>query len=312
MLDLNADAAVDQLTTIRDWLRWTTSRFFEAEVALGHGSDTYWDESVFLVLQALYLPPTADNRVVNAKLTFPERQRVVDWVRRRIHKREPLPYIAQTAWQQGLGFYVDPRVLIPRSPIAQLIADGISPWFDESQEPERILDMCTGSGCLAILAAYAFPDAKVDAVDISEDALQVAAINVQKLEVESRVRLIQSDGFTALSEDTKYDLIISNPPYVDLNDMDNLAPEFLHEPRLALESGDNGLEFTEAFLASVANYLNPEGFLVLEVGNSWKALEAAYPGFSFMWLELEDAVGVTVMTHAECLELAQLISNTKN
>jgi len=305
-MELNTDSAVSQLTTIRDWLRWTCSRFFEAEIALGHGSDTYWDEAVFLVLQALYLPPTTDNRVLNSRLTLPERYKVAEWVQRRAIQREPLPYITQVAWQQGMGFYVDHRVLIPRSPIAHLMAEGLEPWLDHVAPPSRVLDMCTGSGCLAILSTYAFPEAQVDGVDISTDALTVAAFNVNKYGLDQRIRLIKSDGFKAFPEPIPYDVILANPPYVDANDMANIAPEFRFEPALALESGEDGLQFTHQFLSQVAGFLSEQGFVVLEVGNSWEALEAAYPSISFIWLELEHAVGITVLTQEECQRIAPL------
>lgn len=303
-MDLNIDSAVSQLTTIRDWLRWTTSRFHEGEIALGHGSDSFWDEAVFLVLQALHLPPTADDRVLGARLTMPERYRVADWVQRRVINREPLPYISQTAWQEGIPFYVDQRVLIPRSPIAKLLSN-LDPWIEA--EPSRVLDMCTGSGCLAVLSALNFDEAQVDAVDISADALTLASINIGKYKLEEQVRLVQSDGLSQIPEGLEYDLILCNPPYVDLFEMNNLPPEYRFEPVLALASGDDGLDFSHQFLHGVGGYLSAKGVLILEVGHSYQALEAAYPEFAFTWLDLDDgAVGICVLTKPECDTLARM------
>lgn len=304
-MELNIDSAVSQLTTIRDWLRWTTSRFHEGEIALGHGSDSYWDEAVFLVLQALHLPPMADNRVLGARLTMPERYQVAEWVSRRVINREPLPYIAQAAWQEGLSFYVDQRVLIPRSPIAQILSQ-LEPWSHRwlNHQPSRIMDMCTGSGCLAILSAMVFSDTQVDAVDISADALTLASINIAKYKLEEQVRLVQSDSLSQIPEGLEYDLILCNPPYVDLIEMNSLPAEYRYEPVLALASGDDGLEFTRQFLRHVGAYLSEIGVLLLEVGHSYKALEENYPDFAFTWLELEDAVGVCVLTKLECDQIA--------
>ncbi|MEC8009925.1 MAG: 50S ribosomal protein L3 N(5)-glutamine methyltransferase [Pseudomonadota bacterium] len=309
-MELNIDSAVSQLTTIGDWLRWTTSRFYEGEIALGHGSDSYWDEAVFLVLQALHLPPESDGRLLEAKLTMPERYRVAEWVQRRVVNREPLAYITQTAWQQGVEFYVDQRVLIPRSPIGNLLAEGFENWM--SAEPSRILDMCTGSGCLAILSAMAYPQSHVDAVDISADALTLASFNIGKHGLEDRVRLVQSDGLAQIPEGLQYDLIVCNPPYVDAGEMANLPPEFRFEPALALESGDDGLDFVRNFLSQVHHYMSDTGILVLEVGYSWRALEEACPGFNFTWLEVEGgAVGMTLINKADALEISGIIGAAK-
>ncbi len=305
-MELNIDSAVSQLTTIRDWLRWTTSRVFVGVNALGPGSDSYWDEAVFLVLQALHLPPMSDQRILGSRLTMPERYRIAEWVQRRVVNREPLAYITQTAWQQGVEFYVDQRVLIPRSPIAQLLADGLDNWMDA--EPNRILDMCTGSGCLAVLSAMAFSESHVDAVDISADALTLASINVNKHGLEDRIRLVQSDGLAQIPQGLEYDLIVCNPPYVDASEMANLPPEFRFEPALALASGDDGLDFVRTFLKQIPNYMSDRGVLVLEVGYSYEALQAACKGFNLTWLEVEGgAVGMTLLTKADAIELAAII-----
>jgi len=305
-MELNIDSAVSQLTTIRDWLRWATSRFHECEIALGHGSDSYWDEAVYLVLQALHLPPTADNRVLGSRLTMPERYKIAEWVQRRVVNREPLPYICQTAWQYGVAFYVDQRVLIPRSPIGQLLASGLEPWVTKC--PGRVLDMCTGSGCLAILSAFAFEDTLVDAVDISADALTVASINIARYELENRVRLVQSDALAQIPEGLEYDLVLCNPPYVDRDEMHSLPQEFRYEPALALASGFDGLDFVKNFLKSIETYMSQKGVLILEVGASYKALELAYPDFAFTWLDIEGgALGVCVITKQECMTLAGMV-----
>lgn len=304
-MELNIDSAVSQLTTIRDWLRWSTSRFYEADIALGHGSDSYWDEAVFLVLQALYLPPTADDRVLGSRLTMPERYRVAEWVQRRVINREPLAYISQTAWQHGVAFFVDQRVLIPRSPIAGLLANGLELWVHE--EPARILDMCTGSGCLAVLSSFAFPNSSVDAVDISADALTLASININKYQLENRIRLVQSDGLAQIPQGLEYDLILCNPPYVDLAEMNNLPAEYRFEPVLALASGDDGLDFVLTFLRQANLHLSERGVLLLEVGHSYQALEACYPDYNFTWLEVEGgAVGICVINKGDAEKLASL------
>jgi len=309
-MELNIDSAVSQLATTRDWLRWAISRFREADVALGHGCDTYWNEAVCLVSQALYLPPTMDERMLGARLTMPERYRVAEWIQRRVVNREPLPYIAQTAWQHGVSFYVDQRVLIPRSPIAQMLGEHLSPFLASDTEPSQILDMCTGCGALAILAALVFEDATVDAVDISADALTIAAYNIGKYSLDSRIRLIHSDQFSQIPAGLTYDLILCNPPYVDEIEMANLPPEYRFEPTLALAAGADGLDFLRSFLEQAARHLKPEGKLVLEVGNSDLQLQKAAPDFEFIWVEVDGgAQGLTVLDREECLVVAQQLAS---
>ncbi|MDM3872282.1 50S ribosomal protein L3 N(5)-glutamine methyltransferase [Porticoccus sp. W117] len=274
----------EQLHTVRDFIRWGASRFGEEALFFGHGTDNAWDESVALVLHGLYLPNDSGPQVLDARLTSAEKQRVLALLERRISKRIPAPYITGSAWFCGLEFMVDERVLIPRSPIAELIEAQFVPWLQKS--PERILDLCCGSGCIGIACAYAFEYAQVDVSDISADALDVAQQNIHLHHMDGQVRALQSDLFQGLA-DERYDLIVCNPPYVDEVDFGSMPSEFHHEPSLALASGEDGLDFTRRLLAQAADHLNDGGHLVLEVGNSWPALEAAYPQLGFEWVEFE-------------------------
>jgi len=280
----------EQLNTIADFIRYSFSRFNQEQVFFGHGTDNSWDEAVSLVLQLLNLPWDFDKELWSCKLTSSERQKVLEALDKRVTQRIPLPYITQQAWFCDYQFYVDERVLIPRSPIAELIQNNFSPWADfEFEAPEFILDICTGSGCIGIACALAFEDADVDLLDISEDAIQVANKNILNFELQNRVRTIQSDGFKALNQDYKgkYKLIVSNPPYVDKDDFSSMPEEFKSEPELGLVSGDDGLDLVKEILAQSANYLTDDGLLVVEVGNSWVALEEAYPDFPFTWIDFE-------------------------
>jgi ribosomal protein L3 glutamine methyltransferase len=236
------------------------------------------------------LPWDFDKDLWSCRLTIKESQRILEALDKRINQRIPLPYITQQAWFCGHQFYVDERVLIPRSPIAELIENNFSPWVDfEQHPPEFILDLCTGSGCIGIACALAFEDADVDLIDISEDAVQVANKNIQSYELQNRVRTILSDGFKALDQDYKgkYKLIVSNPPYVDKVDFSTMPEEFKSEPELGLVSGEDGLDLVRQILSQAANYLTDDGLLVVEVGNSWVALEDAYPDVPFTWIDFE-------------------------
>ena len=280
----------EQLITIADFIRYSFSRFNQEQLFFGHGTDNSWDEAVSLVLQLLNLPWDFDKELWSCKLTANERQDVLEALDKRIDQRIPLAYITQQAWFCDYQFYVDERVLIPRSPIAELIQNNFSPWADfEFSAPEFILDLCTGSGCIGIACALAFEDADVDLLDISEEAIQVANKNILSFELQNRVRTIQSDGFNALNQDYKgkYTLIVSNPPYVDKDDFASMPEEFKSEPELGLVSGDDGLDLVKEILAQAANYLTDDGLLVVEVGNSWVALEEAYPDFPFTWIDFE-------------------------
>lgn len=275
---------LQNLHSVRDFLRWACSRFNEAGVFFGHGTDNAWDEAVQLVMHALHLPAQGDQRFLDARLTEAEKHAVLDVLRRRIDDRVPAPYITGQAWFAGLPFLVDERVLVPRSPLAELIEKAFEPWLPVA--PQRILDLCTGSGCIGIACAYLFEEAEVVLSDISADALAVARANIDRHRVEERVTAVCSDLFDALA-DERFDLIISNPPYVDAADFDALPEEFRHEPALALASGQDGLDFTRRLLAEAADHLSDEGVLIVEVGNAWPALEEAFPQLPFTWLEFE-------------------------
>ena len=292
---LNCQEAIAELTTIRDFLRWSVSLFNEHQLVLGHGFDDPWDEAVALVLHALHLPWDIDVRIQDARVLPSERKVICDLLTRRVVERVPTAYLTGIGWFAGIPFKVDQRVLIPRSPIGELIENQFSPWIDPDQV-ESILDMCTGSGCIGMACAEHFPDAIVDCTDLSEDALDVAERNVQELGFEQQVNVIYSDLFEALDGRT-YDIIVSNPPYVDKQDMDVLADEFHHEPRMGLEAGVDGLDIVRRMLPELSRHLNPGGIAVIEVGNSWEALEEAYPNVGFTWLEFErGGIGVFLLT----------------
>lgn len=295
--------AVRDLTTIKDYIRWTFSRFQQTNLFYGHGTDNPWDEAVQLVMGALKLPLDFDRDMLDCALTYDEKKHILKLVQTRITKREPLPYLLGEAWFMGLPFKVTKDTLIPRSPIISLLESEFTPWL--KNYPLNILDMCTGSGCLGIAAALVFEDAEVDISDISEAALLVATENIERHQVEDRVRAIHSDIFKGLAG-KQYDLIICNPPYVDAEDFESAPAEFHNEPELALTSGEDGLNFTHEFLAQVAHYLQDDGILVYEVGNTEVALQAAYPHIPFMWVELEQGGnGVFILTKEQLSELLQ-------
>ena len=294
---------INGLSTIRDWMRWTSSRFNEHDLFYGHGSNNSWDESAHLLLQALNLPWNIPNNFYDSALTDEEKQHLHTLIKKRIIDKIPVPYLVNQAWFCNLPFYVDPRVIIPRSPIASLIKDRLSPWLDEQVEVKHILDLCCGSGCIGISAITQFPDSKVDLIDISQDALQVAHINTDKHQCWQQVRLIQSDLFSALKTQTpqKYELILSNPPYVDAEDMDDLPAEYHHEPTLALLAGPDGLGIIHRIFKDSADFLTPNGILVAEVGNSQFALQSSYPNIDFEWIEPENGGhGLFVLTYEQC------------
>lgn len=289
-----------ELQTIRDFLRWATSRFNEASLYYGHGTDNAWDEAIALILHTLHLPHDIDPAVLDAHLTEKERTQLLQLIQRRINERIPVPYLTHEAWFTGLPFYVDERVLIPRSPIAELIENQFSPWIDPDQV-HHILDLCTGSGCIAIASAKAFPDAMVDASDVSVDALAVAKMNVLRHQVEDQVNLIQSDLFNEIPQ-KKYDIIVSNPPYVDADDFSSLPEEYRYEPILGLKAGQDGLDMARVILQQAKRYLNPNGILIVEVGNSEVALAEQFPEIPFTWLEFQRGGGGVFLLRATELD----------
>ena len=273
-----------ELSTLRDLMRFAVSRFTEAGLFFGHGSDNAWDEAAYLLLHSLHLPIDKLDPYMDARLTTGERTAALELLRRRITERLPASYLSHEAWLGDYRFYVDERVIVPRSHIAELLREQLSPWVDDPWAIRHVLDMCTGSGCLAILAAEAFPEATVDAVDLSPDALAVAERNVKDYALEERVRLIQSDAFFAIPRE-KYDLIISNPPYVNAESMASLPDEYRREPEMALASGPDGLDFVRVLLKEAPHHLTPDGVLVVEIGHNKDELERAFPKLSFVWLD---------------------------
>ncbi len=294
-MSLRYEPVRQQLHTLRDYLRWIYSEFNQHDLFYGHGTDNAWDEAVHLLLQAAHLPLDVEPALLDARLLDEEKSRVLDWVEQRIEQRVPLPYLTGQAWFAGMPFHVDRRVIIPRSPILSLLDEGFQPWLGE-QPVHRILDLCTGSGCIGIACAELFGEADVDLVDLSAEALEVARSNIARHELAERVTARQSDLFAAL-EGQVYDLIVSNPPYVDASDFREMPAEFGHEPVMALTSGEDGLDITRRILREAADYLSADGLLVVEVGNSEVALQAQFPDVPFTWVELpQGGNGVFLLT----------------
>lgn len=302
-----AEYAAEHLKTLRDVMRYAITRFTRADLFYGHGTFTPHDEAAYLVLQGLDLPIDTLDPYLDAALLPEERLRLVGYVHERIETRKPLPYILKRAWLTGVPFYVDERVIVPRSYIAELLNTQIVSADDfaiipDPYEISSVLDLCTGSGCLAILAAHTFPDAMVDAVDLSPGALEVAKINVADSLHKDRLTLYQGDLFEPLKGKT-YDLIITNPPYVDAEDMTDMPPEYLHEPRMALAAGDDGLDLVHRILREAPDHLNEGGIMVLELGYSAAALVEQYPDIDFQWLDTENSTGeVFWVTREQLLE----------
>ncbi|MDH5480001.1 MAG: 50S ribosomal protein L3 N(5)-glutamine methyltransferase [Nitrosomonas sp.] len=282
-LEMNSQAQ-SQLYTIRDILRFSVSQFNQANLHFGHGSASAYDEAAYLILKTLHLPLDQLDPFLDARLTDNERKRVLDLIARRVSDRIPAAYLTHEAWLGDYNFYIDERVIVPRSFIAELLQTQLSPWVSDTKSITSALDLCTGSGCLAILLAHCFEYAHIDAIDLSSEALEVAHRNVRDYGLEDKVHLIQSDLFSGLSGQ-RYDLIISNPPYVNAESMSLLPDEYRHEPELALASGKDGLDVTNAILQQAAHYLTDEGMLIVEIGHNRDILEQTYPQTPFTWLE---------------------------
>lgn len=286
------------LLSITDFIRWGASRFNEAGLHFGHGTDNALDEAAALVLFALHLPPDLPRTWFDSRLTEDERDRIMALMRRRIDERIPLPYLTGESWFAGMRFRVNQHVLIPRSPIAELVEGGFAPWTDAA-EVGRVLDLCCGSGCIGIAAASYLPDASVDLVDISEPALEVAETNVQEHNLADRVKILRSDLFSSLKQG-EYDVIVSNPPYVDESEMQRLPREYSHEPALALKAAEEGLSVVIRILREAQDYLTSKGVLVVEVGHSSDALMRRYPDIPFLWIDFErGGEGVFIFTFNE-------------
>ncbi|MGB6155061.1 50S ribosomal protein L3 N(5)-glutamine methyltransferase [Castellaniella sp.] len=278
-----------ELITLRDMLRWAVTRFRGANLVFGHGSDNAWDEAAYLLLHTLHLPLDTLEPFLDARLLERERLRCVDLIHERVTSRKPAAYLTGEAWLQGQRFLVDERVIVPRSPIAELLTEQLQPWIADPSDVTRVLDLCTGSGCLAILAAMAFDGATVDAVDLSADALAVAQANIALHAMQGRVQALRSDLFAQIPADRRYQLIVCNPPYVNSQSMTALPPEYRHEPALALAGGADGMDLVRRILTQAPNFLDEDGVLVLEIGHEYTHFEAAFPHLDPVWLSTETA-----------------------
>ena len=300
MTEINLTPENSAPVTVAAMLEQGEQQFEKAQIYFGHGTTSAWDEAVYLLSFVLNLPPDADRSLLDQVLTAEQNRAIQELYQRRVTERIPAPYLTGTAWFCGLPFHVDERVIIPRSPLAELIYNGFQPWCDST--PDSVLDLCTGSGCIGISCAYAFEQAEVVLSDISADALAVTQANIVEHNVGNRVTAVESDLFDNLGSQ-RFDLIVSNPPYVDARDLAEMPDEYQHEPELALASGHDGLDFTRRLLREAEQHLTAQGVLVVEVGNSWVALEQAFPEVAFVWLEfVEGDAGVFVLTRDQLLE----------
>lgn len=293
-------AHATRLRTLRDYIRWAVSRFQAEQLFFGHGTDNPWDEARQLVLGALHLPWEIADAYLDCRLQDDEHAHLQELLRRRIEERVPTAYLLGEAWFCGLPFVVDERVLVPRSPIAELIDQQFAPWLPAT--PARVLDLCTGSGCIGIACAYEFPEAEVVLADLSFEALEVANRNIERHGLEERVYCVQGDGFAGLPGQ-RFDLIVCNPPYVDAEDFAGMPAEYRHEPAMGLACGDDGLDLVRRMLAEAADHLTERGVLIVEVGNSQVHVEALYPEVDFTWLEFaRGGHGVFLLAARQCRE----------
>lgn len=281
----NETDIITTLKTIRDYIRWGASQFAEKQIFLGHGLATPLHEAAAIVLHTVFQPYNLDESYLDTVLSLAERKNIVLMLNRRIKERKPAAYLTNQAIFAGLSFYVDERVLIPRSPIAELIEQHFEPWIDD-QQIFNILDLCSGSACIAIACAYAFPESRIDAVELSDDAIDVAEININKHEVSDKVTVFKSDLFNQIPQ-TQYDVIVSNPPYVAIEEWKQLPSEYHNEPEMGFTGGVTGLDLVLRILADAKNYLSEQGILIVEVGSSAETLQQLFPGLPFYWLEFE-------------------------
>ncbi len=277
------ETAHHELLTLRDLLRYAISQFNASKLSFGHGSDNAWDEAAYLLLHTLHLPLDTLEPFLDARVLPEERERYLTLIERRMEERVPAAYLTGEAWLQGHRFVVDQRVIVPRSPISELLSDSLSPWISDPAEVEFVLDLCTGSGCLAVLAALAFENAQVDAVDLSEHALEVADENIELSGLDGRITTHRSDLFDQLPQ-CEYQLIVCNPPYVNNHSMEALPAEYRHEPTMALAGGEDGMDLVRRLLRSAPDFMAPEGVLVLEIGNEYENFIAAFPDLEPVWL----------------------------
>jgi ribosomal protein L3 glutamine methyltransferase len=291
----------NELKTVRDVIRYAVSRFNDAQLAFGHGSDNAWDEAVYLVLSTLHLPLDTLDPFLDARLLEDEKKKCVSLIELRVKKRVPLAYLTGEAWLQGHRFLTDKRVIVPRSPISELLAEHLEPWVDDPENVQHVLDLCTGSGCLAILAALAFPNAQVDAVDLSDHAIRLAQRNVDMYQLGERVNVLQGDLYAPLKKQ-RYDVIVCNPPYVNSTTMAQLPSEYQHEPALALAGGDDGMDIIRTILDQAAAHLSDDGFIVLEIGNEYENFMNAFPALNPVFLETAEGDDSVLLLTREQLQ----------
>lgn len=289
MITDHTHASRDALLTVRDLIRYAVSQFNQAKLFFGHGSDNAWDEAVYLVLFALHLPPDQLDPFMDARILPDERERALDLIDRRCDLRVPAAYLTKESWLQGYRFHVDERVIVPRSPMAELLMTQLSPWVIDPYEVTSVLDLCTGSGCLAIIAAHQFPDALVDATDISKEALEVADINVREHGLAERLNLHHGSLYDPLPISSRYDVIISNPPYVNSASMQTLPLEYHREPSLALAGGEDGMDLVRTIIEQAPAHLTDQGVLLIEIGHERAFFEQAFPELDPVWLDTAES-----------------------